>query len=153
MKELTRRGYAMNAAVRARVVAVLQEPQHVGLRQPELAKLCGVSERTLRDYLTDELREEVALRRAGGFVEPVGQRNPLDEAALACVDRAMWQRAVLGNVAAAKLLYVRALQQQQTQGGLEPLPTLAELEAALQTMKEAEHGVLDDAADVGAGEG
>jgi len=141
-KGRTRQGYAMNPQVRRKVVQWLGAPAHDGVSHKDAARALAVSERRLRDYLTDEVKAEArALRGA------------VTEEMLRDVDRAMWARACAGNVSAARLIYARLAQGAQQAAGMAGVPTLAELEEELATLKEEakDDGILDDVADVGAG--
>lgn len=121
----TKQGYVMNKRLRARIITVMSGPEGI-ISHREVAANLGISMRTLRDYLTPEVCDEIAIVKKG----VVGQR-------IEDVDRAMMAQAVSGNVAAARLVYMRIAQR----GQIGPLPTLEEMEEELRRLKKLEaHG-------------
>lgn len=131
---LTKQGYTMNVALKAKVVQALAERQGEALML--VARRVGVSRRTLGDYMTkDILAAAAALREE--------MRAPSVE----LVDRAMLAQACKGNVAAARLVYMRMAQR----GEVGKLLTLDEMEAELETLKARELTLgkgLDDGEDI-----
>lgn len=85
----TKQGYKMDRQLRARIVRVMTE--NAGLTREQVASLIGINKRTLRDYLTPELLEEIGLGRE------VSEQVTLED-----VDKAMMAQARGGNVAAAR---------------------------------------------------
>ena len=119
-KAKTAQGYGMNLKLRARIVMVMAE--NAGLPLKDVAAQLGIHKRTLHDYLTREVRAEIeAKRRDGGAT--------LDD-----VDKAMMAQACAGNVAAARLVYMRMAQR----GEAGALPSLEEMEVELQRLKTLE---------------
>ncbi len=118
----TKQGYVMNPKLRERVV-VLMVAESERLTLQAAAAALGVSRRTLTDYLTKDVRDEIAARKARG-----------DGVSLDDVDRAMMRQACGGNVAAARLVYMRMAQK----GEVGPLPTLEDMEAELMKLKQIE---------------
>jgi predicted transcriptional regulator len=130
----TKQGYMMDVELRARLVKLVR--QRPSLSVVAMAKYLGVNRRTISDYLTDEVRAEII----GPYLAP-----SMEE-----VDRAMMEQACQGNVAAARLVYMRMAQK----GQAGPLPTLDELETELRNLKQLEEkrdgARADDADAVGA---
>lgn len=124
-RRLTKSGRVMKAMIAERIVEVLANPLNDGKSQLALAKLARVSGRTLREYTTPELRADVAALR----------QRWLTPHALIDVDRAMLAKAREGNVAAARLIYLRLA---SVDKGSDELPTLEELEAELLELKGRE---------------
>lgn len=122
-KRLNRLGQPMRAAIVQRIIETLANPLHDGKSQLALARLAGVSVRTLRSYSTPALLADVAALR----------HRWLTPNALLDVDRAMLAKAREGNVAAARLIYAR-LEHTNLRDG--ELPTLDELEEEIRRLKD-----------------
>lgn len=125
-KPMTRQGCKMNMLLREKIVIAMVEQN--GLPQHEIAARLGIHRRTLQDYLTPEVRRDISLRIVRGGPN-------LDD-----VDKAMMAQACNGNVAAARLVYMRMAQK----GMVGPMPSLDELEAELLKLKQLE-GTRDGA--------
>lgn len=127
----THAGYVMNLKLRERLV-VLMVTEGDRLTLKAVAEALGVSRRTVQDYLTKEVRGDIAERQARG-----------DGATLEDVDKAMMRQACGGNVAAARLVYMRMAQK----GEVGPLPSLEDMENELLKLKQLEertHGKRTD---------
>lgn len=96
MTNRTKTGSSMNPAIRNRLVELLTDPDYDGMTQVALAAEAGIGERTLRNYLTPELWEEVRQLRLQIMFR-----------SLALVDRAIFYKATQGDIHAAKLIYTR----------------------------------------------
>ena len=83
----------------------MSNPKHDGATQQQIAKLVGVSDRTIRNYLTEAIWTRIKQRR----IEVV-------QLELEAVDRAVYQKAVAGNIQAARLIYARWEQLKQEEG-------------------------------------
>ena len=127
---LTKAGAKMNENIRQRVVEVMTKPENDGLSQIELAQKADVTARTLRNYLTPELWEEVRKLRLTVVKD-----------ALAVVDQAMYAKAIKGDTTAARLLYTRWEEMKNSAEELETeLPqTLAELNQELAELQKQIH--------------
>lgn len=126
----TRQGHAMNRALRFRIVEMMAKHPH--MTRVEMAGKLGINRRTLSDYLTDEV------------VEAVGKaREVVLQPSLEDVDRAMLEQACRGNVAAARLVYMRTAQK----GHAGPMPTLEDLETELNKLKQLEEDGHGEGAD------
>lgn len=128
-KLMTRQGYKMNFQLRQKIVEAMAARKGETLEQ--IARGLGIHRRTLSDYLTDETYTDIA--RHDGPHEP-----SVDD-----VDRAMLRLASKGNVAAARLVYMRMAQK----GVTGPMPTLDELEQELRKLKQMEDRHDDTRAD------
>lgn len=126
----TKQGYVMNLSLKARIVAEMAENRGVTLR--EIARQLGINQRTLQDYLTPSVRSEIRDWRAKE-----------SDSAIEDVDKAMLKQAKAGNVAAARLVYMRMAQK----GEVKPLPSLEEMETELNRLKTLEHLKKKDAGD------
>lgn len=127
---------AVNARLRTRVLALLAE--NPAMKAEDMALELKVSRQRVQAYMTRELRAEAeALNRA------VAEASL--EASLEEVDRAMLKQARLGNVQAARLVYMRMAQK----GEAQPLPSLEELEAELASLKKMEHAKRENKDDAG----
>ncbi|RYG61708.1 MAG: hypothetical protein EON60_02465 [Alphaproteobacteria bacterium] len=127
----TKQGYVMNLKLRERILALMVQDGGRLTLTAAAAEL-GVGRRTLVDYMTKEMRAEIAARKARG-----------DGVSLEDVDRAMMRQACGGNVAAARLVYMRMAQK----GEVGPLPSLDDMEAELMKLKQLEattNGKRDD---------
>lgn len=89
-------GSAMNPAILSCLIDLLTNPDNDGKTQAEIAQLAGICERTVRNYLTPEVWEEIRRIRLAVMAR-----------ALAIVDRALFAKAANGDVSAAKLIYSR----------------------------------------------
>lgn len=119
----TKQGYMMNRRLRARIVELMAKGP-VTIR--EVAEVVGVHSRTVRDYLTEALRAEIALASAEKLREPTVED----------VDRAMMEQASTGNVAAARLIYGRLA----TKGEIEPVMSLEDIETEVKALRGRGHG-------------
>lgn len=119
----TKRGLRMAVSVRYSIMRVLTDPKLEGQSQVSLAKMAGVSVRTLRDYSTPEFLAEVQARR----VEQITEED------LRAVDRAMLEKARAGSVQAARLVYERAGAVAAPEA---PEMSLEEMEAMLAELKK-----------------
>ena len=121
----TKTGYQMNPAIRTRLVEALTDPDHDGATQAQIAAAVGIAVRTLRNYLTPDLWEEVRQLRL-----EVMYRS------LSLVDRAVFAKAMGGDIAAAKLIYSRWDAVRSQLPTTENITTEAELDAAITTLQE-----------------
>ena len=131
---LTQQGYVMNKTVREKIIDFMA--RHPGVTVGFVATELGLRRRWVQDYLTKEVRAEIAARRA---IEA--------EVTLADVDKAMMEQARAGNVAAARLVYMRMAQW----GESGPLPSLEDMEAELTALKILERNKGIKESDNGAG--
>lgn len=92
----TKAGRQMQPVTRMRIVEILSNPHYDEMTQPKLAAHLGIGERTLRDYLTPEVWEDIRK-----------QRMHLMHQSLALVDRAIFNKACQGDIQAAKFIYGR----------------------------------------------
>lgn len=95
-ERICKRGYKMDLAIQKRIVAAMTDPMNDGKTQAELCEIIGISKRTLQRYLTDELWEEIQALRLNVM-----------SGALTDIDRAVFVKALAGDLAAAKLIYSR----------------------------------------------
>ena len=86
----------MNADLKERLVTLLSTPEHEGKTQKEISLLLNVSTRTVQNYLTKEVWEEVQKRR----LEVINNSIRL-------VDQAVYAKALKGDMTAARILYNR----------------------------------------------
>lgn len=93
---LTKTGARMNADLKERLVTLLSTPEHEGKTQKEISLLLNVSTRTVQNYLTKEVWEEVQKRR----LEVINNSIRL-------VDQAVYAKALKGDMTAARILYNR----------------------------------------------
>lgn len=94
------------------------------MKAEDVALELKVSRQRAQAYMTREVRAEAeALSRT------------VNESTLDDIDRAMMKQARLGNVQAARLVYMRMAQK----GDAQAAPTLEELEAELASLKKMEH--------------
>lgn len=120
---ITKRGRRMSTTVRVSIINTLIDPAYDALSQAKLARIAGVSVRTLRDYLTPAFLEEISRLR--------GKRVAAED--LHAVDRAMLEKARAGNVGAARLIYERVASASSPPD--EELPSLDEIEAMVADLK------------------
>lgn len=118
----TVQGFAMNRRLRGLIVEAYAETPDATLAM--IAERIGAGKRTVGDYLTDEVRRDIEARR-----------KVLEQGSLDDVDRAMMRQACKGNVAAARLVYMRMTQK----GEIGPLPSLDEMEAELVRLRGLEN--------------
>ena len=132
----TKSGYVMNRTLRARIVIIMAESR--GLTLKSVADQLGIARRTLGDYLTKDVRAEIEARRAADTSISVDD-----------VDKAMMAQACAGNVAAARLVYMRMAQK----GHVGPLPSLDDMEVELNRLKgmETKKGEHDGPAGITSG--
>lgn len=106
--------------------------ENPAMKAAEVALELRVSQQRAKAYMTREVRAEA--EALGKALDAIGQEAAAD-ATLEDVDRAMMKQARLGNVQAARLVYMRMAQK----GDALALPTLEELEAELLALKQREH--------------
>jgi hypothetical protein len=92
----TKAGARMNSVLKLKIIELLTDPENDGLSQAEIAQKAGVSERTVRNYLTPEVWEDIRQRR----IEVMAK-------SLSMVDRAIFAKAISGDISASKLIYAR----------------------------------------------
>jgi transcriptional regulator with XRE-family HTH domain len=92
----TKAGARMNSVLKLKIIELLTDPENDGLSQAEIAQKAGVSERTVRNYLIPEVWEDIRQRR----IEVMAK-------SLSMVDRAIFAKAISGDISAAKLIYAR----------------------------------------------
>jgi hypothetical protein len=126
----TKQGFRMNRNLRFKIIQLVVK--HPELSIVETAARLGIGRRTLSDYLTEEVNEEIARLRAE-------QENP----SLENVDKAMMAQACAGNVAAARLVYMRLAQR----GEMGQLPSLEDMEADLERLKMMERTHIKERGD------
>ncbi len=120
----TNKGYKARVSLRNEIIKVMTNPAFDGCTQKEIASIVGVHPRTIRDYLTPELWDEIKTQR----LAVVG--NELD-----LIDKAVYRRAAEGDIQAAKLLYSRweALQREKGLDNTQAL-TPQELDAEIEDL-------------------
>tara|TARA_R110000868_G_scaffold189695_2_gene433127 strand:- start:172339 stop:172761 length:423 start_codon:yes stop_codon:yes gene_type:complete len=96
MNARTKTGAMMNTQIKNALIDVLSNPEHEGETQKEIAKLIGVTPKTVQNYLTIDVWQEIHQRRLKVI------NNSLE-----LVDRAVFAKAIKGDMTAAKLLYTR----------------------------------------------
>lgn len=121
----TRRGHRARIKVRNTIIKIMTNPAYEGMPQSQIAALVGIHVRTLRDYLTEELWDEIKSRR----LEVVGTE-------LDIIDKAIYRKAAQGDIQAAKLIYARWDRQRQQQE-TDPTQdmTLEELDAEIKRLQ------------------
>jgi hypothetical protein len=120
---------AMSARLKTKVIGLLVESPD--MTPVDVALELGISRQRAQAYMGREVRAE-AEALAKGLACCAAE--PDREARLDEVDRAMMKQARLGNVQAARLVYMRMAQK----GEAQTLPTLDELEAELVSLKKME---------------
>lgn len=93
----TRVGTVARPQILANIYAVMARPDTDGMTLTALAKEIGIDRKTLKNYLTDEVWDEIKRRRIAALA---------DEEILA-LDKAIYARALAGDLKAAKLIYER----------------------------------------------
>ena len=124
--DLTRAGHKMSRLIRERIIEAMTNPLLDGAKQLEVAQAARVSERTLRNYLTESVWDEIRQRRLEVVHNAVG-----------AVDKAILQRALQGDVQAAKLLYSR-WEKMQALADNEPVKTPATLDELDEEIRRIE---------------
>lgn len=92
----TKLGNNMRPHTRRRIVEIMTNPMFDGSSQPVLASIARVSSRTLQNYLTEELWDEIKCKRLEVIHFSLGE-----------VDKVVLQKAINGDISAARLLYAR----------------------------------------------
>jgi len=92
----TKDGTKMNVEIRNRLIDILINPMNDGFTQQEVADMAKVSLKTVWRYLTPEVWETIRKLRLDVLSRSLAQ-----------VDRAIFAKAVQGDLAAAKLIYNR----------------------------------------------
>jgi len=92
----TKDGTKMNLEIRNRLIDILINPMNDGFTQQEVADMAKVSLKTVWRYLTPEVWESIRKLRLDVLSRSLAQ-----------VDRAIFAKAVQGDLAAAKLIYNR----------------------------------------------
>lgn len=121
MGDFTTKGHRMNDGLRQRVIDALASRE--GATMKDIAARLGITRHTLRDYMTREVLNAVD-----------DLREAMKQPGIEMVDRAMLVQACKGNVAAARLVYLRMAQKGQGPR----LPTLDEMEAELRALRARE---------------
>lgn len=85
---------------RAKVLAVMTDPAFDGATQQAIADAVGISRRTLREYLTQELWREIKSKRLEVVTRTLEEH-------LEDVDKAVLEKAKQGDLTAARLVYAR----------------------------------------------
>lgn len=131
----TRSGGRMDMRLRERIIETMSSPLFDGARQKEIAQELNISTRTLQNYLTEPLWEEIRERRLHVIHHAVGM-----------LDKALLKKALQGDVAAAKVLYGRWDKLEKNKKATPP-PSLRELNAQIVKLRteiaamEAEEGM------------
>jgi hypothetical protein len=120
----------MNRNLRFKIIQLVAK--HPELTVVQTAVKLGIGRRTLSDYMTDDVCEAIERLRAE-------QDNP----SLDNVDKAMMAQACAGNVAAARLVYMRLAQR----GEMGALPSLEDMEAELERLKMMERAYIKERGD------
>ena len=140
MTDRTKTGAKMNPATRSRIIELLTNPEYDGVTQAEIATEAGISERTLRNYLTSDLWEEVRQLRLQVMYK-----------SLALVDRAIFNKASHGDIHAAKLIYARWDSIKDVLPAGHDIHNLTELDSAIegleQRINDLEHAYEPEAAE------
>jgi transposase-like protein len=92
----TKTGAKMNIELKEKIVQALCTPEHEGKTQIELARMMGISPRTIQNYLIKDVWDEIHKRR----LDVINQ-------SLKLVDQAVYQKALKGDMTAARILYSR----------------------------------------------
>lgn len=92
----TKTGAKMNADLKEKIIQTLCIPEHEGKTQKDIAGIVGISGRTVQNYLTENVWDEIHKRR----LEVINQ-------SLKLVDQAVYQKALKGDMTAARILYSR----------------------------------------------
>lgn len=110
-----------------RIISVMTDPAYDGLSQKEVAAKAGIHVQTLKRYLTDEVWEDIKKLRLNVVMETLEQ-----------VDRAVYAKAMRGDVSAAKLLYARWQEEQKREKDQKAVKkrTLVELNVEIERLKE-----------------
>lgn len=115
----TKTGGKMKLGVREKILDVMADKENDGKTQKQLAALVGITDKTLRNYLTSELWQEIKRRRLYVMF------SNLD-----AVDEVMFTKALRGDIQAAKMIYARWAEK-QAQKKLSKNPPLPETMSAL----------------------
>lgn len=86
----------MKTETRLKILDAMTNPLNNGKTQKELAKQVGVAVRTFRNYLTNDMWNEINKLRLNIV------KHQLDR-----VDQAVYEKAIQGDMSAARLLYGR----------------------------------------------
>lgn len=122
----TKSGGNMKPAIKNKIVEVMTNPANDGVAQAGIAEKVGVSVRTLRNYLTDELWDKIRTLRLDVMSN-----------ALADVDRAVFAKAIKGDISAAKIIYSRWEQlQAEDESTVHDPETLEDIEQEIATIKK-----------------
>ncbi|MFZ2620552.1 MAG: hypothetical protein WAX89_06720, partial [Alphaproteobacteria bacterium] len=95
-KSVGRHGRVLNPVIKERVMQAMTNPMMEGHTQADVAAEVGIHPRTLHNYLTPEVCEEIRQRRLLVMSDAMG-----------AVDRAVLAKALKGDMTAAKLIYTR----------------------------------------------
>lgn len=93
----THEGRVMTPQILERILTVMQCPDTRHMSQKALALEIGIDRKTLRAYLTAQVREEIQALR----------KKAVEAPDMVSLDRAIYGRALRGDMAAAKLMYAR----------------------------------------------
>ncbi|MEC8466735.1 MAG: hypothetical protein VXY83_00105 [Pseudomonadota bacterium] len=121
----TKTGSTMNMRLKEKIVDILCTPEHEGKTQKALAQLVGISARTLQNYLTPEVMNEV---RKGRLLV-MGQ-------SLQLIDRAVYRKALDGDMTAARIIYNRWDQLRDSEKPAEQHPLTEKEEQELQRLEK-----------------
>jgi hypothetical protein len=123
--EYGKRGNKLNPVLRRRIVETLADAEMGRWKRARQAKALGISVYTLRMYLVPSVLADIEAR----------WRRPFDVLALENLDKAMLEKALNGNIAAAKVMYTRLVSKAEDGAGDEP--TLEDIEAMVALLKGA----------------
>lgn len=132
---------AVSARLKTKVVALLVD--NPDLTAADVALELRISRQRAQAYMGREVRAEAEALAKN--LELAARQGADMEARLEDVDRAMMKQARLGNVQAARLVYMRMAQ--KGEGG--SVPTLEELEAELACLKNMERAKGETKDDTG----
>ena len=116
------------AQLRARIVDVMTQPAFDGASQKQIADAVGIHPKTLRNYLTEELWEQIKTKRLEVVTRTLDQQ-------VAAIDRAILDKALNGDLQAAKLVYARWDMLRAERGENTPA-SLNEIEAELKRLED-----------------
>ncbi|MBI1362702.1 MAG: hypothetical protein GC134_01855 [Proteobacteria bacterium] len=123
---ISKAGSAMNPHTLSCLIEILTTPDNDGMTQAQVAEMAGISERTVRNYLTPEVWEEIRKIRLAVMAR-----------SLALVDRALFAKAAGGDVSAAKLIYSRWDEHKEVARKLTPWSEeLTAIDAELKQLQE-----------------
>ena len=94
---LTKKGTVAQGQILSKIYAVMVRPETDEMHYTVLAREMGIGRKTLSDYLTEEVWDEIRRRRSA----------KIEDTDILALDKAIYARALGGDLAAARLIYAR----------------------------------------------